>query len=71
MNQRLKLRKRETGSNLADMGRGAVRADFTEEKATPMPGTQIGWEVTLKVCGVGVAMLPGQSWAPILSTGTW
>ena len=38
MNQRLKLRKRGTGSNLADMGRDAVRADFTDEEATPMPG---------------------------------
>lgn len=71
VNQWLNPRKRETGSNLVDMGRGAARAESSEDDATSMPGTQIGWEATLNACGVGVAMLPGQSWAPILSTGTW
>ncbi len=28
-------------------------------------------EATPKACGVGVAMLPGQSWAPPWSTREW
>ena len=37
-------------------------------------GLAAGGEVTVKACGVGVAMLPGQSWAPtwsIVARGTW
>ena len=35
VNQWLKSLKRETGSNLVDMGRGAARAELTEGEATP------------------------------------
>lgn len=32
--------------------------------STPKPCSSHGGEATLKACGVGVAMLPGQSWVP-------
>ena len=35
---------------------------------TPKPFQPAGHEVTLKACGVGVAMLPGYSWVPPSST---
>lgn len=38
-------------------------------QGTPEPVVIAGWEVTRNVCGVLVAMLQGQSWAPHLSTG--
>ena len=56
----LKPRKRSTGSNLADMGRGAVRDRREGGRSTPKPVGFAGEEATVKVCGVGVAMLPGQ-----------
>jgi hypothetical protein len=68
-NQRLKPRKRSTGSNLADMGRDAVRDRRREAGSTPDPVGFAGREATVKACGVTVAMLPGQSWVPSLSTG--
>jgi len=34
-----------------------------------MPGKVLGQEATPKVCGVGVARLQGNSWAPPPSTG--
>ena len=71
MNQWLNPLKRGTGSNLVDAGRVAVHAEQTESEATPMPDTQAGQEATPKGCGVGVAMLQGKSWSPILPTGTW
>jgi hypothetical protein len=43
----------------------------TKREATPRPGIQADREATLNVCGVGVAMLQGKSWAPILPTGAW
>jgi hypothetical protein len=60
VNQWLKLRKRSAGSNLVDMGRGAAR-DLCEleRRSTLEPGESVGEEATLKVCGVGVAMLSG------------
>ena len=52
-------RKRSTGSNLADMGRDAVRGFRFAGKPTPVPCVLNGGEATPNVCGVGVAMLPG------------
>jgi hypothetical protein len=46
------------------MGRGAVRGSCFVEGPTPWPHLVVGVEATLKVCGVGVAMLPGYSWVP-------
>ena len=68
-NQRLKPRKRSTGSNLADTGRGAVRGRRREAGPTPYLGGFACREATVKACGVTVAMLPGQSWVPSLSNG--
>jgi hypothetical protein len=59
-NQWLKPRKSSTGSNLADMGRGAVRDPRREAGSTPVPVGFAGEEATVKDCGVAVAMLPGQ-----------
>ena len=58
-NQWLTPRKRSTGSNLADMGRDAVRGFRFAGKPTPAPSVFNGAEATPNVCGVGVAMLPG------------
>lgn len=72
-NQRVKPLKRYTGSNLADVGRSAVHARHSIRggRATPASGEVAGREATRKVCGVLVAMLQGQSWAPTPSTGVW
>jgi len=67
-NQRVKPLKRYAGSNLVDMGRIAVHAHG--RWATPMPCEDGGREATRKACGVLVAMLQGQSWAPTPTTGT-
>jgi hypothetical protein len=56
-----------TDLNLVDMGRVAAHAP--DEGATPTSVMVAGWEATGKVCGVLVAMLQGQSWAPHPSTG--
>ena len=59
----VKLRKRGTGSNLVDKGRGVVHdlpVGWVDFEAT----WRVGGEATVKVCGVAVAMLPGQSWVP-------
>jgi hypothetical protein len=57
-----KLRKRRAGSNLVDMGWSAVRGRLSrwDGCSTPKPGEIAGGEATVKVCGVVVAMLPGQ-----------
>ncbi len=68
-NQCPKPRNTSTGSNLADMGR--VQCVPPMWVATPKPGKGPGGEATLKVCGVGVAMLPGYSWTAHSSTGWW
>ena len=65
----LKPRKSSTGSNLADTGRGAVRDLGCWAGSTPAPVGFAGQEATVKDCGVIVAMLPGQSWAPSSSNG--
>ena len=71
-NQRLKPLKRFTGSNLVDAGRSAVHACAPSGgQVTPVPGEVAGREATGKACGVLVAMLQGQSWAPTPSTGVW
>ena len=59
-NQWLKPRKSSTGSNLADMGRDAVRDLRREAGLTLQPVGFAGEEATVKDCGVAVAMLPGQ-----------
>jgi hypothetical protein len=51
-------------------GPGAVHTTG-DAVVTPSQGKAPGGEATLKVCGVGVAMLPGYSWAAALSTGWW
>jgi hypothetical protein len=62
VNQWLKSGKRGAGSNLVDTGRCAVRDLSWEARSTPEPVDCAGEEATVKVCGVGVATLPGQSW---------
>ena len=59
-NQWWTLRNSEAGSNLADMGRCAVREARAREGGvlTPKPLSSGGGEATVKVCGVAVAMLP-------------
>jgi hypothetical protein len=60
VNQWLKLRKKSAGSNLVDMGRGAVRdLRVVDRGSTLKPSEAVGDEATLKACGVGVAMLSG------------
>lgn len=71
MNQRLNPLKCGTGSNLVDAGRAAVRVELIHGETTPKPAIAAGEEATGKACGVPVARLQGQSWAPIPSTGTW
>ena len=70
-NQRSKPLKRYAGSNLVDMGRGAVHAYRRVRWATPVPGEVAGREATRNVCGVLVAMPQGQSWAPTPPIGVW
>jgi hypothetical protein len=67
VNQWLTSRKRAAGSNLVDRGRYAVRdLHPVGMGSTPKPVDCVGGEATVKGCGVGVAMLPGQSWAAYL-----
>ena len=73
-NQRSKPRKRYTGSNLADVGRGAVHTHpivIVIGRVTLVPVEVAGREATRNVCGVLVAMPQGQSWAPTPSIGVW
>jgi hypothetical protein len=52
------------------MGRDAVHA--TERLVvTPKPVKSAGEEAMLKVCGVGMAKLPGHSWAAHSTIGWW
>ena len=64
VNQWLKPRNGASGSNLADMGRDAVRDLILGGGSTPEPVLADGEEAALKACGVGAAMLPGYSWTP-------
>ena len=70
-NQRVKPLKRYAGSNLVDMGRGAVRACLLCRRVTLVLVEVAGREATRNVCGVLVAMPQGQSWAPTPSIGVW
>lgn len=64
--------KRDTDSNLVDMGRIAVHAVRVERgRRLRSRFDAVGGEVTRKACGVLVAMLQGKSWAPTLTIGTW
>ena len=66
-NQWLKPRKRGTGSNLADMGRVQCRSPAAWGGGRLRSRLwRAGGEATVNACGVAVAMLPGQSWAPHL-----
>jgi hypothetical protein len=72
VNQWLNPLKRETGSNLVDMGRAAVRVVplFTRD-TTPTSDFDADHEATVNACGVTVARPQRHSWAPILPTGAW
>lgn len=61
-----------TSSNLADMGWAAARTPATAWSwwGTPGPVVIAGREATVKACGVTVARLQGQSWAPTPSNGS-
>jgi retron-type reverse transcriptase len=69
-NQRWTLRKRRAGSNLTDRGRSAAHV-FHRLTWGTTPGLDevAGREVMPKACGVGMARLPGKSWAPDSPTG--
>ena len=71
VNQWLNPLKGGTSSNLVDMGWAAVCVDFLDEETTPKSAIHADQEVTMNACGVVVTRPQGQSWAPILSTGTW
>ena len=58
MNQCLKPRNREAGSNLVDMGRSAARDHRLVGWSTPKPSSSVGGEAMVNACGVAVAMLP-------------
>lgn len=71
-NQRVKPLKRYTGSNLVDMGRGAVHTRGDEvgrRRVTRGSGEVAGREAMGKVYGVLMARPQGQSWAPTPSIG--
>ena len=58
------------GSNLGDVGRSAAHALLPLGRGDSRVGCRsAGPEATRKGCGVLVARLPGNSWAPIPSTG--
>lgn len=65
MNQWLNPLKRDTGSNLADVGRFAVHDErVVRGRRLRSRFNAVGGEATRKACGVLVAMLQGKSWAP-------
>ena len=72
MNQWWNPRKKETGSNLVDAGRAAARGrpwnGLIDSSAAVVAAVLV---VTGKACGVLVTGLPGNSWAPCSSTGSW
>jgi len=67
VNQRQSPSIDRTDPNLVDTGRVAVHARSL--RATSEPVVVAGWEATRNACGVLVAMLQGQSWAPHRSNG--
>jgi hypothetical protein len=57
--------RRSTSSNLADSGWAAARTRTKIlVRGTPGPMGVVGGEATVKVCGIAVARLQGQSWSP-------
>ena len=71
VNQWLNPLKEATGSNLVDVGRAATHAGCRFlRSATPKPVSCAGGEATRNACGVLVARLQGNSWAPTPSIGT-
>jgi hypothetical protein len=72
-NQRLNAPQvKPTSSNLADGGWAAARTGTTLSCGELLGRFRFaGREATPNACGVGVAMLQGKSWTPILPTGTW
>lgn len=70
-NQRLNASQaNSTGSNLADLGWAAARTRRWLSGNSWIGIAVVGREATVKVCGVAVARLQGQSWAPNLSSGS-
>ena len=71
-NQRLNASQaNSTSSNLADLGWAAARTRtriWWGELLSRL--AVVGSEATVKVCGVTVAMLQGQSWSPNPSSGS-
>jgi hypothetical protein len=71
VNQRVNASQEEsTSSNLTDLGWAATRTVIELMMETLRSVDVAGREATSNVCGVGVAMLQGQSWAPRLSNGS-
>ena len=60
-----------TGSNLVDVGRAATHARDVIVGDSDRRQVVTGEEATVKVCGVAVARLQGNSWVPIPSKGRW
>ena len=70
VNQRMNAsQERTTSSNLTDLGWAATRTIIEVMTGTLRSVDVAGREATPNVCGVGVAMLQGHSWAPRLSNG--
>lgn len=71
VNQWLNPLKEATGSNRVDVGRAATHAGCRFLRSvTPKPVSCAGGEATRNACGVLVARLQGNSWAPTPSIGT-
>jgi hypothetical protein len=68
-NQWLNPLKRGIGSNLVDVGRGAVHVRPEWRGRLRRRNFVVGAEAMRKVCGVLVARLQGKSWAPPPSIG--
>ncbi len=68
MNQWWNPLKKVTGSNLVDVGRAAAHAHPVGVGDSVAGVHLTGAEATSKACGVGVARLQGNSWAPPPST---
>ena len=61
-----------TGSNLVDVGRAAVHAARVFPAGDSMVGAKTsGLEAMGRACGVPMARLQGNSWAPPPPTGAW
>ena len=58
-----------TSSNLADLGWAAARIRALVRR-TPWLVNVVGWEATVKACGVAVARLQGHSWSPNPTSGS-